>query len=219
MKYLRLIMLLGLVFSCSDIIEVVNISDDTVRVLAPTNGVLLDEGNMTFTWKLVEDADTYHLQIATPDFETAQQIITDTMVSNTYFNKTLDAGTYQWQVRAENSGYQTGYTSQKFTLLPLEPIDISNETVSLIAPIDNATFSTSDSITFTWEAVDYTSEYVLQIVTPNFENPIEVIESKTTISTHFSVSNLSKKTYEFRVKAKNTGFETDYTTIGFTVNE
>lgn len=117
MKYKIILLLLALItFSCEDIIEVPDISQKEVMVLAPTEDVVINETNINFSWNTVEDADTYKLQIATPDFEVATQIVLDTTITTTNFSKVLDLGTYQWRVRAENSDYQTNYTTQSFTV-------------------------------------------------------------------------------------------------------
>lgn len=111
-----LFLLALIIFSCEDIIEVPDISQKVVVVLAPTEDVVINETNINFSWNIVEDADTYKLQIATPNFEAATQIVLDTTITNTNFTKMLDVGSYQWRIRAENSDYQTNYTTQSFTV-------------------------------------------------------------------------------------------------------
>jgi len=105
-----------LCLTCDDIIEVEDISQHTVVVLAPTNDSILAEGNITFSWDAVKDAERYKLQIATPGFENAAQIILDSTVTITNFSKALELGDYEWRVRAENSEYQTTYNTQNFTV-------------------------------------------------------------------------------------------------------
>ena len=105
-----------IVINCDDIIEVEDISNDNVTLLAPTNGTILNITDLTFTWQALEDAESYHIQIATPSFSEALQIVSDSIVTVLRFSTTLDANEYQWRVRAENSGYQTLYTTQSFTI-------------------------------------------------------------------------------------------------------
>lgn len=102
--------------SCDDIIEVEDISNRTVTILAPTDNSVLDITDVTFTWQSVEDAERYTIQIATPDFETANQIVLDSTIASTSFLKTLAVGAYQWRVKAKNSDYETVYTSQNLTI-------------------------------------------------------------------------------------------------------
>lgn len=105
-----------LCFTCSEIYEVQDITEDHVMLLAPTQDAVLDDTILTFTWSPVEDAEQYHLQVAQPTFSAALQIVVDTLVTTTNYSTTLNASNYQWRVRAENSGYNTGYTIQDFSI-------------------------------------------------------------------------------------------------------
>ena len=116
MRHLKVLLLLLFVTSCEEIIEVEDISNDSVTILAPTDTAVLNITDINFSWNAVEDAEQYKLQIATPDFEMANQIVLDTTITATSFNQTLELGNYEWRVRAENSDYQTVYTIQSFTI-------------------------------------------------------------------------------------------------------
>lgn len=116
MRYLKVLLLLLFVTSCEEIIEVEDISNDFVTILAPTDTAVLNITNINFSWNAVEDAEQYKLQIANSNFEMANQIVLDTTITTTSFNQTLELGSYQWRVRAENSDYQTAYSSQSFTV-------------------------------------------------------------------------------------------------------
>lgn len=116
MKKLILSILAIVLFTCDDITEVEDISSKTVRVLAPVHNSVLSITNINFTWDALPEAEQYQLQIATPTFETATQILQDTTITITSYKKILGHGDYQWRIRAENSGYVTEYTTQKFTI-------------------------------------------------------------------------------------------------------
>ncbi|WP_415061084.1 Ig-like domain-containing protein [Flavobacterium sp.] len=88
--------------------------------------------------------------------------------------------------------------------------DISDQTVTLVAPSNEATF-TSTGITFSWEAVEDADEYRIQIARPNFENPLEIVVDELTEET-FSTQQLNIGTYQWRVKAINSAYETAFTT-------
>lgn len=105
--------LLGLM-ACEDIIEVVDISNETVTILAPTASSTVDSTQVVFTWQPIEDAENYHLQVATPTFGNATQIVLDTLIANTSFTKILETKDYEWRVRAENANYKTTYTTIGF---------------------------------------------------------------------------------------------------------
>ena len=115
-KIFTILSLLYIIYSCDDIVEVENISDETVILLAPSENAILNITELTFSWQTMQDAEQYHLQIATPTFENALQILKDTTLTSTNFSTTLDYNHYQWRVKALNSGYQTGYTTQSFSI-------------------------------------------------------------------------------------------------------
>jgi hypothetical protein len=210
---------LVLLMACEDIIGVEDISNRNVIILAPTNDAILNTTTISFNWDTLDDAEAYKLQIAAPDFENATAIVADTIVTVTNFSKALNPGNYQWRVRAENSGYQTAYRTLSFSVTEGDAIDIGSDEVVLLAPADNLVFSTTDTINLSWETVLNAENYTLQIATPNFENVTEIIENEILSTTSFSVSNLGAQDYEWRVKAQNSVYETNYTTQGFSVEE
>jgi hypothetical protein len=117
MKKIKYVLCFLIVFlACEEIIEVEDISNKTVNVLAPTDTATLTITTINFSWDAVTDAEHYKLQIAEPNFEMANQIVLDTTVTVTNSNQTLEFGDYEWRVRAENSGYQTIYSTQSFTI-------------------------------------------------------------------------------------------------------
>jgi len=116
MKKLILITLFVGFIACDDIIEVVDISNETVTILAPVDGSVIDTTRVNFTWKAIEEAETYHLQVARPTFNEATQIVIDSIVLTTFFKSTLDLGNYQWRINAKNSGYETNYVTQSFSV-------------------------------------------------------------------------------------------------------
>jgi len=110
------IIVICFLLSCDDILNVEDISNESVQLLAPTNEATLNNGNLTFTWNPIEGAETYHLQIAQPTFDEALQIVRDTLIDNTNFKDSLGLNTYQWRVRAENTSYSTQYTTNTLTI-------------------------------------------------------------------------------------------------------
>lgn len=112
---LALALLIGLI-SCSDIIGVEDISSKSVNLIAPSDNTIVDVSEVTFTWEGVVESETYHLQIATPNFENATQIVEDTLITRLNFTKSLEPKSYEWRVRGENSAYATAYTIQSFNV-------------------------------------------------------------------------------------------------------
>jgi len=102
--------------SCSEVVLVEDISGNSIGILAPKDGVVLHDHVVIFTWEEVEDAETYTIQIAKPNFVNAVQILTDSTTTSLNFRKELEPGAYQWRVRGENSEYYTAYSTQSFNI-------------------------------------------------------------------------------------------------------
>ncbi|MFL1013664.1 hypothetical protein [Flavisericum labens] len=116
MKSVFLIMFILFFVACDDIIEVEDISKQSVDILAPTDNSTVDTVKVAFSWSPVSDAEQYHLQVAKPSFENASQIVADTLLTRQSYSQDLVEGNYQWRIRAENSGYATPYTTVSFSI-------------------------------------------------------------------------------------------------------
>ncbi len=113
------ILIMALVFTaCEEILTEENISDKKVMLLAPANEVNLPTlTNISFSWETVDQATEYKLQVATPSFVAAQQIVLDTFLTiNTFSLDSLAANNYEWRVKAMNSGYETGFVVHGFVV-------------------------------------------------------------------------------------------------------
>jgi hypothetical protein len=86
--------------------------------------------------------------------------------------------------------------------------DISKSEVALVAPVNNAQFY-STGVTFTWDTLADATEYQLQIATPNFANPLQIVLD-TKIKEHSFTQQLPIGNYEWRVRAINSGYSTNY---------
>jgi len=116
-KYLYSLVIVCLCVSCSDIIEVPDISDDSVILIAPVDNATLNMTTVTLFWESVDDAENYRIQIAQPDFENILLLEQDSVVTENSISVQLEAGiTYEWRVRAQNSEYATPYSTYSFTL-------------------------------------------------------------------------------------------------------
>ncbi|WP_242501872.1 fibronectin type III domain-containing protein [Flavobacterium beibuense] len=93
--------------------------------------------------------------------------------------------------------------------------DISNKTVTLVAPTDNAEFF-STGITFTWEAVEFVSDYRIQIARPNFEAPLQIITDIVVDTTSFT-TQLNIGEYQWRVQAVNSAYSSPFSTRSFVI--
>jgi hypothetical protein len=106
---------LWLCMGCEAIL-VKDISNTQVITLAPTEGAQVVAGTISLRWELVDEATSYRVQVATPNFDNATQVLLDSSVSTNAIDVALTAGTYQWRVSALNSEYSTRYTTISFTV-------------------------------------------------------------------------------------------------------
>ena len=95
--------------------------------------------------------------------------------------------------------------------------NITKDTLNLLAPSENVTLKTGATITFNWETLNGATEYQFQIAEPNFSNASQIVMDTLLQGIDFSVDSLAANTYEWRVKALNSGYETVYTINGFVV--
>ncbi len=124
MKYFYLFIVSGFFLftytSCDKIIGVKDISKSYISIIAPVHNSEVYSGSVTFSWNAVSDATKYQLQIGTPSFVNAVQIITDTLLVNTSCVVGLTEGEYEWRVKAINSEYETSYQTQILKVLKKE---------------------------------------------------------------------------------------------------
>lgn len=86
--------------------------------------------------------------------------------------------------------------------------NITNNELVLLAPGDNIRTAHATQ-TFWWEGVDGASVYNLQIVSPTFES-IEILVADTIITKNKFTVNLFPASFEWRVRAMNGSFQTQY---------
>lgn len=99
----------------------------------------------------------------------------------------------------------------------IEVEDISNDMVVVLSPVNNTTLTATD-VNFTWESLDFAESYQLQIAQPNFE-AAEVFVIDTLISSNNFVKPLLTANYQWRVRAINFAYQTQYSTQNLTIED
>lgn len=97
----------------------------------------------------------------------------------------------------------------------IDEVRLYEDSVDLVAPVNNAVLNDVDVI-FSWNSVDGASEYVIQIATPDFTNPNQIVTDSTLTTTSFSTTLSVTTGYEWRVKAINSNYETAFSTRSLT---
>ncbi len=116
MKNIIALIIIISTFSCEEIINEQNITNDAIQLIAPSENVLLKTNKkIVFNWEALNGATAYKLQITTPNFSNATQLLTDTLVQRTDFSiESLPISAYEWRVKAINSAYETVFTTNGF---------------------------------------------------------------------------------------------------------
>ena len=212
MKRIKIILTLGILLclGCKEFIEPSLVAKKVV-LLAPALGTESREYTQTFWWEEVEDALNYRLQIVSPTLEHPAKLLLDTLIQTNKFLYTLDPGTYEWRVRAENGSSQTLYSSFSFIVYPTS---ISQQQVQLESP-ENNTITNQMTASFKWQKIFNANQYQIQIdtTTNSFEDITALIIDKTTSNLNYSVSLGKDQTYKWRVRALSGSEESKWSVI------
>ena len=158
------------ILSCSEILFETDISESFVNILAPSNYSEIPSGTISFNWESIENADNYNIQIATPNFENAKQILADSNVVGTSFQWQLLPDVYEWRIRGQNSAFETEYFSNFLTVTEAE--DFASQEVKLLSPPDKSVTNETEQ-TLSWESVNGANEYRVQIYQPNEKRDVD----------------------------------------------
>lgn len=196
------VFILFILVSCEEILLENDISRESIEILSPKNNTVVEAATIYFNWEEIEGATAYEIQLASPDFEDAQQIIFTEIVEETSFTEDVPPGIYEWRVRGINSGYNTAFSSAKFKAEATE--NFSSRQVSLLSPNQNY-ITNSNNITLEWQEVEGASEYRIQITQNG-----EVIKEETTSGTIKNIE-LPEGDLIWKVRAENQTQNTFYT--------
>jgi hypothetical protein len=196
--------------SCEEILLVDDISKKEVSLTAPANNAALSSSGVGFSWEPVESAEKYQLQIATPNFDAAQQIVLDTLVTKNSFTQQLNIGKYEWRVKAVNSAYETAYAKKSFEILNND--DFQNNTVVLLTPSNNLTTKTALQ-KLSWDAIIGATNYQIQILDEN-----STVVKEQSIETTLLNFTFDEGKYTWKVRASNGTAQTLYTSRSILVD-
>lgn len=216
-----------LALGCEDILEVPDISSQMVDILAPTEGSVLTTNAISLNWEEVEDATAYQVQIATPSFENAAQLVLDSIVEvdsldqiKTRINQDLFNGNYQWRVKALNSGYETAYTSSGFQVNGDENLDLTPpNTPQPVSPANGASLTTTE-VNFSWTRVDVAGSAERDSIFIYADESLQSLETKGLGANKAFMANLSDGTFYWVVRAYDAAGNQsgDSNTFNFTIN-
>lgn len=216
-NFILLIFLIVGTYSCSDIFEE-EIFTEKIQLLSPADNVETESSNINFNWEPIEGCDSYLLKVATPDFITPENIITEDEILQTEFSIDLEAGEYEWFVVGENSTYST-IPSDTFALsVGLDTTqNLSGTIITLLTPEDDF-FINSQDITFLWQPVASVIEYNLQLSSPDFSNSTFFLDNVRISTDNYDITSLPEGEYSWRVRGENNQGVTPYSTKKFIID-
>lgn len=195
-----------MIFSACEKVFEENIDKDKVIILTPADSSSVSSQTITFWWNEIEGATEYELQVVSPNFDSINALLLDTLLSKNKFVFNFAPGKYQCRVRALNSAYATNYTIHSFSLD--STLDLNNQLVSIISPADS--FYTNDSrINFSWQPLLAANDYRFEIGQPDFSGTIILDVNLTQTNINYT---LDEGIYTWRVRGQNNSSNTGYST-------
>lgn len=143
------IVLVVLVSSCKAVFEE-DITDKIVTVILPLDDDTLNFNNIHFKWNEVEGASSYKLEIVSPSYSEIKKFELDSTIMSTEFYQVLQPGDYEFRLRAENGGYKGKYSKIHHFYVD-SVLDLSNQSILIIAPSNNQYLDGNSDISMTWQ--------------------------------------------------------------------
>lgn len=193
-----------LVISCEEIINEEDISTATVHLTAPADTTTLQSNTVSFSWQAITGATEYQLQIAKPNFDNAVTIVLDTTISQLSFTKELTNTSYQWRVKAQNTAYETNYTTQSFSITTAD--DFSANIIILQNP-EEALITNEANQLLNWNTITGALDYRIQIWQPDTNGTLVLDE--ITANNQFN-STFTDGNFTWQVRAQNNAANTAY---------
>lgn len=184
--------------SCKEFIEP-SLEHKTISSIAPADGIETNSYQLTFWWEGHPDALAYRLQVVSPNFNAAEKLVLDTLVKSNKFIYTLDPGTYQWRVRAENGSSRTAYVTKSFTV---HPSSLTDQVLQLVSP-SGQVYTNNATVAAQWLKLYGTTGYRLQVDKNNFADENNLGLNIVTDNLSYQYILPQEGNYQLRVRAEN----------------
>nr|WP_319570068.1 hypothetical protein [uncultured Draconibacterium sp.] len=187
------------------------LTDKSVEILFPTEGLKMDEAVVSFLWNEVDGANAYHVQIVSPTFDDPVKLIYDQQLESNHFEIELEGGEYEARILASDGITSTPYNTVKFSIT-----SFSDKKAKFSFPTNNSTLNYSD-LTIAWNQIENATNYHLQIVSPDFSSPEKLIYDDW-ITTNKVNLNLATGLYQACIQATNGSLFSKADTIHFEIS-
>lgn len=201
MKQLLFLLTICMLYQACNDIFVPDIADESVFLIAPPDGFSSNKASINFSWEPLEDAESYALQIVSPNYDTIEQIIFDTLTNSTSLSLSLSPGSYEWSVLGQNSAYSSACCEiRKLFVVSDSSADLSQQAIQLLSPTDDLC-TNSANIIFSWQPIPLADTYSLQIAGNSSFTSI-IVDTRLT-NELFAWDILDEGVYYWRVRAEN----------------
>ncbi len=203
--------------SCADF-EERDLAADRVALVAPSDGIRTSRELQTFVWDATPGADNYQLDVASPSFDTLEELIARIETSYLQQEVSLSPGQYTWRVTAFNSTSSVASEVRQLTVGgDSSETGFSGQRISLIDPEERAVVSDT-SLSLSWTRLSAADEYQVQVANPSFADAASIAYDERVQTTTTTVPLSSDGEYRWRVRAFSDGVATPWTERRFTVD-
>ena len=204
LKIPLLLLITFLSWQCEDVF-VVRLDETVVEIKMPVDDLKTPVSTQLFWWVDTYGAEEYHFQIVSPSFDSINSLVKDTFIDTNRIELSLLPGIYQWRVKAKNSGTETPWSTR---LLEIDSsLDLSNQNVQLVTPIDLDT--TNKSIQeLSWQPIYNANQYAVELWHPDLQGSL--LYSSYVSNNQVIVSLPNQGNYVWRVKAENSSSSTNF---------
>lgn len=199
--------------SCDAIIED-DLSNRTVSVLSPADDITVSNSQVQFIWEYLDEAIEYRIQVCRPSFEAMEWMLYDTTVVTNSLTLTLNPGSYQWRIRAENGSSVGTYTTRSIAID--STMDLNNQQIILISPIDGLNTNEPD-IDFSWFEIYNAEQYSFKLYSGSWGGTLALPE-QVVDATQINVVALMDGQYSWGVRGESNLTNTPYTVRNFLID-
>lgn len=93
-----------------------DISEESIYMIIPFDGLESDSQDQIFWWEPVNGAIRYNMQMVTGSFSFPEVLVADTNIAGEKFEVQLSPGLYEWRIMAWNNYSETDYTYGTLTI-------------------------------------------------------------------------------------------------------
>lgn len=173
----------------------VDISDDSIVLISPTENQADSLQKKTFVWEELEGAKQYRLQIVSARFDSILNYVLDSAVSATSYSISLIPNTYEWRVRGENDDYNSAWSTRK--LIVSNATSLANQELTGVFPVSGLNTNKMEQ-TFTWDGLVSADEYSVTIIDEDDQSFFDIVDKET-----YSYTFTKEGLFTINIKALN----------------